>query len=50
MNVFIRSLSDDGPDHPQWVAALCPNRHRLAHHFNDTDKFNVDQSVNCVLF
>jgi len=28
----IRKLSDGGPDHPRWVAALCPNCHREAHY------------------
>lgn len=27
-----RRLSDDGPDHPAWVAAICPNCHREIHH------------------
>lgn len=25
-------ISDGGPDHPRWVAALCPNCHREAHY------------------
>lgn len=28
----IRRLSDGGPDDPRWVAGLCPNCHRRAHH------------------
>ena len=24
-------LADDGPDHPGWVAAICPNCHRRVH-------------------
>jgi 5-methylcytosine-specific restriction protein A len=31
----IFSLSDDGPDHPINVAAICPNCHREAHYGND---------------
>jgi len=27
-----RRLSDGGPDHPRWVAAVCPNCHREIHH------------------
>ncbi len=28
----IRQLSDDGPDHPAWVGAVCPACHREIHH------------------
>jgi 5-methylcytosine-specific restriction protein A len=38
----LRSLSDDGPDHPIWVAATCPNCHRRAHNSMDSDEFNQD--------
>ncbi len=31
----IRSVSDSGPDHPRWVAAVCPNCHREVHHGKD---------------
>jgi len=31
----IRRLSDGGPDHPAYVAALCPNCHREMHHGRD---------------
>ena len=41
----MRSLSDEGPDHPQWVAALCPNCHRRAHHSLDADEFNGELIV-----
>lgn len=43
----IRRLSDGGPDHPQWVAGLCPNCHRRAHYSSDRDDFNakVTQTV-----
>ena len=27
----IRRVSDGGPDHPRWVAAICPNCHREVH-------------------
>jgi 5-methylcytosine-specific restriction protein A len=27
-----RRVSDAGPDHPRWVAAICPNCHREIHH------------------
>ena len=36
----IRRLSDGGPDHPYWVAALCPNCHKRAHYSNDKIIFN----------
>lgn len=36
----ITSLSDDGPDHPRNVVALCPNCHRRAHHAADAKSFN----------
>jgi len=36
----IRRLADSGPDHPRWVAALCPNCHRRVHHGADGTIFN----------
>lgn len=27
----IQRLADSGPDHPRWVAAVCPNCHREIH-------------------
>ncbi|MFC2054753.1 HNH endonuclease [Chloroflexota bacterium] len=33
-------LSDDGPDYPDYVAALCPNCHRRAHYSKNGEKFN----------
>lgn len=36
----LRRLSDGGPDHPDWVAAICPNCHRHAHHGGDAKPFN----------
>ncbi|MBR1296652.1 HNH endonuclease signature motif containing protein [Bradyrhizobium sp. AUGA SZCCT0042] len=27
-----RRLADGGPDHPRWVAAICPTCHREIHH------------------
>jgi 5-methylcytosine-specific restriction protein A len=36
----IRRVSDSGPDHPRWVAALCPNCHRRAHSSEDRASFN----------
>jgi 5-methylcytosine-specific restriction protein A len=30
-----RRISDGGPDHPRWVAAICPNCHREVHHGKD---------------
>jgi len=36
----VRSLSDGGPDHPAWVAGVCPNCHRRAHFGSDREVFN----------
>jgi 5-methylcytosine-specific restriction enzyme A len=35
-----RRVSDGGPDHPKWVAALCPNCHRKIHSGIDGAAFN----------
>lgn len=32
--------ADGGPDHPRWVAAVCPNCHRRVHSGKDGDAFN----------
>ncbi len=44
----IRRLTDGGPDHPNYVIALCPNCHRRAHHSKDFKVFNqqLQQIVN----
>jgi hypothetical protein len=34
-------LSDEGPDHPAKVIALCPNCHRRAHYAEDRKAFNA---------
>lgn len=36
----IRQLSDDGPDTPAWVAAICPTYHREIHHGENGAKKN----------
>ena len=36
----IQRLTDGGPDHPRFVAALCPNCHRRAHYARDRATFN----------
>jgi predicted HNH restriction endonuclease len=36
----IRQVSDGGPDHPEWVIAVCPNYHRKAHYAVDKKEFN----------
>lgn len=36
----IRRRADAGPDHPRWVAALCPNCHRRVHYGEDGAQFN----------
>lgn len=33
-------ISDGGPDHPRWVAALCPNCHREAHYGAERQRMN----------
>lgn len=37
----IRRLSDGGPDHPRWVAAICPNCHREVHEGESGDELNA---------
>ena len=29
-----------GPDHPRWVAGICPNRHREVHYGERGDEIN----------
>ena len=38
----IRRLSDGGPDHPDFVAALCPNCHRRVHSGEDGKAYNEE--------
>lgn len=40
-------LADDGPDHPERVAALCPTCHRRVHHAADGAAYNaqVQQAI-----
>ena len=37
-----RRLADGGPDHPRWVAAVCPNCHARVHYGEDGDEFNSE--------
>ena len=37
----IRRVSDGGPDHPEWVAGVCPNCHSRAHYSKDKEEFNL---------
>lgn len=37
----VRRLADEGPDHPKWVAALCPACHRRVHHGQDGETYNA---------
>jgi 5-methylcytosine-specific restriction protein A len=37
----IRRRSDAGPDHPQWVIALCPNCHARVHYGVDGAEYNA---------
>lgn len=34
-------LADEGPDHPEWVGAICPNCHRRIHSGEDGDTWNT---------
>jgi 5-methylcytosine-specific restriction protein A len=34
-------LADDGPDHPKWVGAICPNCHRRIHSGEDGKDWNT---------
>lgn len=36
----IRAVSDQGLDHPRWIAAVCPTCHRRVHHGSDGKEFN----------
>jgi 5-methylcytosine-specific restriction enzyme A len=36
----IARIADEGPDHPEWVAALCPNCHRRVHSGVDCKSYN----------
>ena len=36
----ITRIADEGPDHPEWVAALCPNCHRRVHFGVDRKSYN----------
>jgi 5-methylcytosine-specific restriction enzyme A len=38
----IRNRADAGPDHPRWVAALCPNCHCRIHYGEDGSRFNQE--------
>jgi len=40
----IRRRADAGPDHPQWVIALCPNCHARVHYGKDGDAYNDELS------
>lgn len=35
-----RQISDDGPDHPRWVGAICPTVHREIHFGEKGDELN----------
>jgi len=37
----IRRLADEGPDHPRWVIALCPTCHRMVHHGEGGEEYNM---------
>ena len=40
----IRKVSDGGPDHPRWVAGVCPNCHRAAHSSINAKQLNAELS------
>ena len=35
-------LADEGPDHPRWVGAVCPNCHRRIHSGIDGSELNTE--------
>lgn len=35
-----KRVADGGPDHPRWVAAVCPNCHRRVHYGKDGERYN----------
>jgi len=37
-----KRVSDDGPDHPEWVGAICPNCHRRIHSGEDGKAWNEE--------
>lgn len=37
----IRRRADGGPDHPRWVAGVCPNCHRRVHSGEDSEAYNA---------
>jgi len=41
----ITRLADGGPDHPAFVAAICPTCHRRIHHGEDGDSINAELLV-----
>ena len=41
-SVYFRRLSDFGPDHPRWVAAICPNCDRNIHNEKAGPKLNQE--------
>lgn len=40
-----RRLADEGPDHPAWVGAICPNCHRRIHSGGDGESWNESLQV-----
>ena len=36
----IHRLSDGSPDHPRWVAGVCPNCHKRADYSSDAKEYN----------
>jgi len=43
----IRRLADGGPDHPRWVAAVCPNCHRQVHYGKEGEQINKKSMHTC---
>jgi 5-methylcytosine-specific restriction protein A len=41
----IRRRADGGPDHPRWVAGICPNCHRRVHFAKDGAEYNERLAV-----
>ena len=45
LNPTTKRLADEGPDHPQWVGAICPTCHRRIHSGVDGKEVNKQLMV-----
>ena len=44
----IKRRSDFGPDHPRWVAGICPNCHREIHFGENGERLNTELSAKII--